>query len=325
MDSDPFNAGVYLVSCRNTSNSGYGTVYRFSVSGTTVSTPAPSSAVFNAASTGPSSILFDKAVSGKFVVAWVDYGNSNYGSVIVGTVGTSITFGTEYVSESLGLSRVSLTQIGALSSTFVFVYTDSSNTTSKARTFSYSGTTVTYGTTVTMNNAYTEYISAGSYYSDTSRKFVVTYMDGGNSNYCTAIVGTVASNGLTITFGSEYVVNNATSFYVSSGCSSLTPGQFVVVYYDGGTTSGNSAVGLIGVSSTNLSSSKLIGVLDETGTTGQTKPVTLLGGIDTNRSSLTPGAYYYVQVDGTITTSSTSPAVYYGKAISATAILTKLP
>ena len=60
--------------------------------------------------------------------------------------------------------------------------------------------------------------SAGSGYTSVtsidSTHVVVAYQDYGNSNFGTAIVGTISS-GDTITFGSEVVFNSATSGYIS--------------------------------------------------------------------------------------------------------------
>ena len=46
-------------------------------------------------------------------------------------------------------------------------------------------------------------------YDPINERVIVSYKDGGNSNYGTAVVGTVANN--TITFGTPYVINSATT------------------------------------------------------------------------------------------------------------------
>ena len=48
--------------------------------------------------------------------------------------------------------------------------------------------------------------------------------------------------------------------------------------------------------------------------------INVKGGINEAQSSLTIGSDYYVQSDGTISTTSTSPAVKIGQAITATTI-----
>ena len=65
-----------------------------------------------------------------------------------------------------------------------------------------------------------------------------------------------------------------------------------------------------------------IGIADAAISDTATGSVTIKGGIATNTSlpTLTPNSVYYVQGDGTISTTSTSPAVRLGKALSSTSI-----
>ena len=65
-----------------------------------------------------------------------------------------------------------------------------------------------------------------------------------------------------------------------------------------------------------------IGIADSAISNTATGSVTIKGGIATNTSlpTLTPNSVYYVQGDGTISTTSTSPAVRIGKALSSTSI-----
>ena len=51
-------------------------------------------------------------------------------------------------------------------------------------------------------------------YDSNNNKTVIAYQDYGNSNYGTAIVGTVS--GSTITFGSETVFNSGSTSYTST-------------------------------------------------------------------------------------------------------------
>ena len=72
---------------------------------------------------------------------------------------------------------------------------------------------------------------------------------------------------------------------------------------------------------TNLTAAKFLGVSDAAISSAASGNVTIKGGIAaTGLSSLTPGSDYYAQGDGSISTTSTSPAVKIGKALSATAI-----
>ena len=76
-------------------NSNYGTGVVGTVSGTSISFGTP--VVFEAAAITYPSATFDSS-SNKVVIAYTDYDNSNYGTVIQGTVsGTAISYGTALV------------------------------------------------------------------------------------------------------------------------------------------------------------------------------------------------------------------------------------
>jgi hypothetical protein len=121
----------------------------------------PSAAVvFESASTSNNSVTYD-STNNRVVIAYVDGGNSSYGTAIVGTVsGTSISFGTAVVFESASTGSISAT------------------------------------------------------YDSTNNRVVIAYVDGGNSNYGTAIVGTVS--GTSISFGTAVVFESAFSIDISA-------------------------------------------------------------------------------------------------------------
>ena len=58
-------------------------------------------------------------------------------------------------------------------------------------------------------------------------------------------------------------------------------------------------------------------------TDGQTATIQLIGSVDDAQSGLTPGQKYYVQTDGTLSTTAGSPSVLAGKAISSTKLAIK--
>lgn len=73
----------------------------------------------------------------------------------------------------------------------------------------------------------------------------------------------------------------------------------------------------------NLTSTSLIGIANASAASGASVVVNVLGGVDTHQAGLTTQSTYYVTQTGTLTTSSASPNVSVGKAISATSILIK--
>ena len=79
----------------------------------------------------------------------------------------------------------------------------------------------------------------------------------------------------------------------------------------------------ISMASTNLTSENYIGISDGAYTNGQTATVQLIGSVDDAQSSLTPGQKYYVQGDGTLSTTADSPSVLAGTAVAATKLVIK--
>ena len=77
------------------------------------------------------------------------------------------------------------------------------------------------------------------------------------------------------------------------------------------------------MASTNLTSENYIGISDGAYSDGQTATIQLIGSVDDAQSSLTPGQKYYVQGDGTLSTTAGSPSVLAGKAISSTKLAIK--
>lgn len=188
--------------------------------------------IFNAAATAEISITW--LTINTFVVAYRDQGNSNYGTAIVGTVsGNSISFGNEYVFNA---GSTLTTSIAALtSSKIVISYYDYLDGNSKAIIGDVSGTTISFGseytfTAVTLDNSVIRL---------TDSKFVVAYRKSISDDYngC-AKVGDVS--GTTISFGSEYTFNAASTQYISA--TRLTDSKFAIAYWDAGNNDYGTAI-----------------------------------------------------------------------------------
>ena len=100
-----------------------------------------------------------------------------------------------------------LVSVSSINSThFVVAYRDSGNSnkgTSIIGTIS-NDDEISFGSEYIFNDGLSTGISVLSL---NSTHFVVTYEDGGNSDKGTSIIGTIS--GSTISFGSEYIFNNA--------------------------------------------------------------------------------------------------------------------
>ena len=136
-----------------------------------------------------------------------------------------------------------------------------------------------------------------------------------------AVMGTYddSDTNNTITMGSSYLMldKSATDVPQSHFFNGCDGNVFGVNFVFDADDDGQLLLG--SMSGSNVSD--LIGISDAAISDTASGNVTIKGGIAVNGlSSLTPGTDYYAQGDGTISTTSTSPAVKIGKALSATSI-----
>ena len=351
------NSNKVVIVYRDNGNSNYGRAVVGTVSGTSIS--FGSTVLFNSAYSQYMAATFDSN-SNKVVVAYLDGGQAFYGTAKVGTVsGTSISFGSAVVYES---SSAPFTRMAfdSNSNKVVITYYDGANSNyGTAVVGNVSGTSISFGTAVVFQASLVVYPSVT--FDSNSNKIVIAYQNSGNSNYGTAIVGTVS--GTSISFGSAVVFNSAFSSYESAVFDSNT-NKVVVAYADGGTT-GKVIVGTVSgtsigfgspttfesTSTSQLSatydvtnnkvvmsyadsaldgkaavfqveatnSADFVGITDQAIANTATGAVIVQGGVSEKVSGLTTGSDYYVQADGSLsTTVSSVPA---GRALSSTSIL----
>ena len=215
--------GKVVIAYADYANSNYGTAIVGTVSGTSISFGSP--VVFKSADSRYMSAIYD-STNEKVVIAFQDGGNSYYGTAIVGTVsGTSISFGSSVVFESASTEQFSATY-DSTNQKVVIAYQDEGNSDyGTAVVGTVSGTSISFGTPVVFESAGTRW--PGATYDSTNQKVVIAYQDVGNSNYGTAIVGTVS--GTSISFGSPVVFESASSAYFSAVYDSAN--QKVVIGY----------------------------------------------------------------------------------------------
>jgi len=220
------NSNKIVIAYKDDLNSGYGTAVVGTVSGTSISFGTP--VVFESANSINISATFDSN-SNKIVIAYKDGGNSYYGTAVVGTVsGTSISFGTP-VSLSLYSNYISAT-FDSNSNKVVIAYADAGiNMYGTAVVGTVSGTSISFGTPVVFESAGTDYNSPT--FDSNSNKVVIAYRDILNSNYGTAVVGTVS--GTSISFGTAVVFESAQVSYPSATFDSNS-NKIVLVYRDDG-------------------------------------------------------------------------------------------
>jgi hypothetical protein len=142
--------------------------------------------VFESASTTKVSVA--ALNSSHVVIAYSDWGNSEFGTAIVGTIsGDVISFGDEKVFNSASTNYVSVAALD--SSHVVIAYSDWGNSefgTAIVGTIS-DGASISFDDAVVFESASTNHISVDAL---NSSHVVIAYPDMGNSGHGTAIVGT---------------------------------------------------------------------------------------------------------------------------------------
>jgi hypothetical protein len=77
------------------------------------------------------------------------------------------------------------------------------------------------------------------------------------------------------------------------------------------------------ITTTNLTAENYIGISDGAYSNSQSATIQLAGSVDDAQSGLTPGSKYYVQGDGTLSTTADSPSVFAGTAVATTKLIVK--
>ena len=306
------NSGKVVIAYQDAGNSNYGTAKVGTVSGTSIS--FGSATVFNAGATflNSTSSTYD-ATAQKVVIAYGDSGNNGYGTAIVGTVsGTSISFGSETVFYSAGSNNTRSVTYDSTNSKVVIAFSGApSSYYGMAIVGTVSGTSISFGTP-TVFESKSCYWSIGATFDSNSNKVVIAYTEittGPTATY--ALPCTVS--GTSISFGSKSAFSNP--FYFSD----ISPvfdsnSNKVVISYVGPSSNGVSNV----FQNEESNYTSFIGITSEAISDTATGAVNVYGGINEAQTGLTIGSDYYVQADGSLST--TASAVKVGQAISATTI-----
>ena len=345
-----------VVAYQDEGNSDYGTAAVGTVSGTSISFGTP--VVFESAAVQHVSLAFDSS-SNKVVVSYSDHGNSEHGTAIVGTVsGTSISFGSATVFQSSQSQRINSTfdssnnkvviayrtstgqaVVGTVSGTsisfgspvqfkdeltdeldivfdsnankVVIAYLNGAGSLGLAKVGTVSGTSISFGTEATFNSSGATY-SISPVFDNSINKVVLLYQNAGNSNYGTSAVGTISGTDITFETPTVFASVNVGSAVGATFDSSNN--KVVIAYRDGSNSNyGTSVVMLPGF--TDITRGEVAN--------SSNASVDIIGSVSDNQIGLTAGQQYFVQTDGTISTTAGSPSVLAGTAISATEILVK--
>jgi hypothetical protein len=145
-------------------------------------------------------------------------------------------------------------------------------------------------------------------------KAIITYRDSGNSDKGTVVEATISGN--TVSFTSPVVWSPSAAVDEPFSVYDSTNSLVYVCFNDANNSSrGSGAL----ITPGTFSASAFLGIADAAISDTASGNITIKGGVASNGlSSLTVGSTYYVQSDGTLSTTSSS--VTAGKALSATSI-----
>jgi len=220
------------------------------ISGTSVSfgsdTIFAANGVVASGDTSKTAISYD-STNDKMVISYQDNSNSNYGTIIVGTVsGTSISFGTPLVFEAAS-TNYTTSAFDTNSGKVVIAYRDqgnsnygtsvvfqNANVTTNLTSENYIGmskgfaesSSTSKGTSVVFESGRSSIID--STFDSANNKIVISYCDNDNSSYGTAVVGTVS--GTSISFGTPVVFKSATLQSPIKITYDSTKNRIVIVY-----------------------------------------------------------------------------------------------
>ena len=269
-------------------------------------------------------------------IGYITYRNesiSDYPYLQTYTVTSStFTFGTPTAMESTASGgTVSVAEGSADGNGVVMVYKTSASDVLRYATPTFSGLAITIGTVSTMTsipNTNPRFNGTQSVnYNPVSKTFQLAYQDTYTTSGRYDIVtndGTVSSG--TLSWGAYQVVYSTTtenSSAITGATGKNANNAFIVV--EKSSTPWKIAGSLYGastiVTTTNLTAENYLGVASDTVADNKNVLIDTQGAANPDQSSLTPAQLYYVQTNGTLSTTAGSPSVVAGIATSATTLL----
>ena len=229
------NAGKMLIAYNDDANSGRLTAIVGTVSGTGISF---GTAVVVDSLTSVTDVASTYDANAQKVVLVGTLGGSP--SAFVSTIsGTSVSFGSRVAYGGSGRSTNKITYDANAQKVVVLYKDGSSANQGRAMVGTVSGTSISFGAEATFQNSGIG--EPGIAYDASAQKVVIAYENSGNSDYGTAIVGSVS--GTDISFGSSAVYNSSKAGQNNVVYDAST--QQVVIAYQVGGTNGSAIAGKI--------------------------------------------------------------------------------
>ena len=307
------NSNRVVISYKDQAQSDHGKAIVGSVSGTSIS--FGTEVTFRSARTDDTTMTFD-STNNKVVIVWSDDfhndlgGGGGYGRAVVGTVDpsdNSISFGSiaEFASHRVAAPSIGFDPVAGK----VVIAHEENGTALRAIVGTVSGTSISFGTAVQYSTATDQTVLQNAVQFDSSSgKIAIAFKDETNS-VGKLIAGTVS--GTSITFDDEITLFNSSIQYMAAAYDSNS--ERIVVQTRDTTPEGKAIVVALGFSNITR-----VNTAD-----GNNVSIGIIGSVSDNQNSLTPGQQYFVQTDGTISTTAGTPSVFAGTAISTTELVVK--
>jgi hypothetical protein len=317
---DPHNADKFIIV--------YGTsAIVGTVSGTSISY---GTAVVNSSSYAFSSASFDPITANRFVITYRVGANGATGVAKVATIsGTSISLGADVTFKSSNISYASVSFNPVIADKILIIFADINTSTWTSDNIygvvgTISGNNISFGAEVSASTTGDASSKPVAFTPDSSGRFVFPYRYTADApTYRLKVLGGSVT-GTSVSFNSDVDIYNANGqLNLNLSIDPNNTSNFVVVAQVNAISDGIAILGVLGNSTTNLTSTNFIGIPDAAYADTTTATVTLPSGLSTNQTGLVVGSTYYVQTDGTLSTVADNPSVIAGKALSATSILLK--
>ena len=222
---DPNTSNKFVVTYQANDAPYYCSVKVGTISGTTISFGSE----YTVSDSNLPLVAFDPSSANKFVFAYSDA--SYVGKALIGTVsGTSISFGSASTYESSAVYQNTIAADPNNAGKFIVAYQDSNNSSyGTAVVGTISGTSISFGTSSVFNSGNTASFSS-AFDPNNSGKLAISYRNYANSQYGTAVIGTVS--GSSVTFGSPVVFNAGQTEVTSVSFDENNNNVFAVGYED---------------------------------------------------------------------------------------------
>ena len=229
--------------------------------------------------------------------------------------GTGVDFGRAIAVDSSGNVYVTgqSHSVGANAPDFIIAKYNTSGTIQWQRTLG--GTGSESGFAITVDNLGSVYVTgqtASAGYG--SNDFLTAKLPDDGS--LTGTYGSFTYASSSLTDASSFVTDASSS--LNDASSSLTDASSSLTDAASSLTSSTTSM-----APTNLTAENYIGISDGAYSNSQSATIQLAGSVDDAQSGLTPGSKYYVQTNGTLSTTADDPSVFAGTAVATTKLIVK--